>query len=124
MLVHPADLTVSASDRLVDVQLLADADCDLLTAHPGQSRGLDVDGVAELVDKQSYEATPALTGHPENRNRHHVAVRDCGPVLVERAAPAGLALQVPETTALSSTPRTAGAPRWCRASHGSWGRSR
>lgn len=52
-----------------------------------------------------------LTDHPEVRDRHHVAVRDYAPMIVERPALAALALQVPATTELSSTPRTAGALR-------------
>ncbi len=138
VLVHPADLSVTRLGKVIgdlalagvtddDVQLLTDvevlhrltghrvllvdADRDLLTVHPGRSERFDADRVAALVAKQPYETTVALTGHPENRDRYHVAVRDYGPMLVERAALAALALQVPETTALSSTPRTAGALR-------------
>ncbi|AJE32460.1 hypothetical protein B842_03035 [Corynebacterium humireducens NBRC 106098 = DSM 45392] len=138
VLVHPADLPVTQLGRVVgdlalagvtgdDVQLLTDvevlhrltghrvllidADRDLLTVHPGRSERFDADRVAALVAKHPWETTVALTGHPENRDRYHVAVRDHGPMIVERAALAALALQVPATTALSSTPRTAGALR-------------
>ncbi|NLA56961.1 MAG: hypothetical protein GX859_11865 [Corynebacterium humireducens] len=138
VLVHPADLPVSQLGKVVgdlalagvtddDVQLLTDvevlhrltghrvllidADRDLLTVHPGRSERFDADRVAALVAKHPWETTVALTGHPENRDRYHVAVRDHGPMIVERAALAALALQVPATTALSSTPRTAGALR-------------
>ena len=68
-------------------------------------------GTENSVFRRHGETTVALTGHPENRDRYHVAVRDHGPMIVERAALAALALQVPATTALSSTPRTAGALR-------------
>lgn len=138
VLVHPADLPVTQLGRVVgdlalagvtddDVQLLTDvevlhrltghrvllidADRDILTVHPGRSERVDAGRVAALVAQQPRETTVALTGHPENRDRYHAAVRDHGPLLVERAALAGLALQVPETTVLSSTPRTAGALR-------------
>ena len=137
VLVHPADLSVTRLGKVIgdlalagvtdDVQLLTDvevlhrltghrvllvdADRDLLTVHPGRSERFDADRVAALVAKHPWETTVALTGHPENRDRYHVAVRDHGPMIVERAALAALALQVPATTALSSTPRTAGALR-------------
>lgn len=138
VLVHPANLPVSALGKVVgdlalagidddDVQLLTDievvhrltghrallidADRDLLTVHPGLSEPFAADRVAALVAKQPFDTTVALTGHPENRDRYHVAVRDVAPMIIDRAAFAALALQVPTTTALSSTPRTAGALR-------------
>ncbi|MDO5670914.1 MAG: hypothetical protein Q4G50_13065 [Corynebacterium sp.] len=138
VLVHPSGMSVTDLGRVVgelaisgvtedDVQLLTDvevlqrltgdrvllidADRDLLTTYPGRSGAFDADRVAELVAKQPYETTVALTGHPELRDRYHVAVRDYAPMIVERPALAALALQVPATTELSSTPRTAGALR-------------
>ncbi len=138
VLVHPSGMSVTDLGRVVgelavagvaddDVQLLTDievlhrltghrvllidADRDLLTTYPGRSEPFDADRVAALVAKQPYDTTVALTGHPELRDRHHVAVRDYAPMIVERPALAALALQVPATTELSSTPRTAGALR-------------
>lgn len=138
VLVHPSGMSVTELGRVVgelaiagitddDVQLLTDidvlhrltgdrvllidADRDLLTIYPGRSEPFDADRVAALVAEHPYDTTVALTGHPELRDRYHVAVRDHAPMIVERPALAALALQVPETTAFSSTPRTAGALR-------------
>lgn len=138
VLVHPANLPVARLGKVVgdlavagidddgvqlltDIEvlhrltghrvLLIDADRDLITTHPGGTEPFDAGRVVGFVAKQPFDTTVALTGHPENRDRHHVAVRDYAPMIVERAAFAALALQVPETTALSSTPRTAGALR-------------
>lgn len=91
--------------------LLVDADRDLIAGHPGKSEPFDADRLAALFAKQPHDTTVALTGHPELRDRYHVAARDYAPMLIERPALAALALQVPETTALVSTPRTAGALR-------------
>lgn len=91
--------------------LLVDADLDLIAGHPGKAEPFEADRLAALVAQQPHDTTVALTGHPESRDRYHVAARDYAPMLVERPALAALALQVPETTALVSTPRTAGALR-------------
>ncbi|MDO5513291.1 hypothetical protein [Corynebacterium sp.] len=133
VLVHPSGMSVTDLGRLLgdiaddDVQLLSDievlhrltghrvllidADRNLLTTYPGRSEPFDADRVAALVAKQPYGTTVAITGHPELRDRYHVAVRDYAPMIVERPALAALALQVPATTELSTTPRTAGALR-------------
>lgn len=138
VLVHPAGLTVDELGRHLgdlalagidadgvqlrtDIEvlhavtghrvLLIDADRDLIVAHPGSTSRFEADGLAALVAKQPHDTTVALTGHPETRDRYHVAVRDYAPLLVERPALAALVLQVPETTTLVSTPRTAGALR-------------
>lgn len=91
--------------------LLIDADRDLIAGHPGKTGPFDADRLAALVAEQPCETTVALTGHPETRDRYHVAARDYAPMIVERPALAALALQVPATTGLVSTPRTAGALR-------------
>jgi hypothetical protein len=138
VLVHPVGLTIAELGRHLgdlaltgldvdDVQLrtdvevlhavtghrvlLIDADRDLIAAHPGRTSPFEVDRLAALVAKQPHDTTVALTGHPETRDRYHVAARDYAPLLVERPALAALALQIPAATTLVSTPRTAGALR-------------
>lgn len=138
VLVHPAGLTVDELGRHLgdlaltgldvgDVQLrtdvevlhavtghrvlLVDADRDLIAAHPGRTSPFTADRLAALVAKLPHDTTVALTGHPEVRDRYHVAARDYAPLLVERPALAALTLQTPATSALVSTPRTAGALR-------------
>lgn len=91
--------------------LLIDADRDLLAAHPGRTEPFDPARLAALVAREPGEVTVALTGHPETRDRYHVEARDYAPMLVERPALAGLALQIPATSVLVTTPRTAGALR-------------
>lgn len=87
--------------------LLIDADLDLIAGHPGKTAAFDPDRLAELVARDPFSTTVALTGHPEVRDRYHVAARDYAPMLVERPALAALALGHPTTSALVSTPRTA-----------------
>lgn len=87
--------------------LLIDADRDLIAGHPGKIAPFDAYGLAELVAKDPFATTVALTGHPELRDRYHVAARDYAPMLVERPALAALALDNPTTSVLVSTPRSA-----------------
>lgn len=87
--------------------LLIDADRDLIAGHPGKTAPFDTDRLAELVAKEPFATTVALTGHPELRDQYHVAARDYAPMLVERPALAALALDNPTTSVLVSTPRTA-----------------
>lgn len=98
-------LTAVTGDRV----LLIDADQDLLAGHPGKTAPFDTDRLAELVARDPFGTTVALTGHPEVRDSYHVAARDYAPLIVERPALAALALDNPTTSALVSTPRTAGA---------------
>lgn len=89
--------------------LLVDADLNLIAAHPGKTVRFAATTLAELVAEDPFATTVALTGHPEMRDSYHVAARDYAPMLVERPALAALALNNPTTSALVSTPRTAGA---------------
>ncbi|AGF71801.1 hypothetical protein [Corynebacterium halotolerans] len=98
-------LTAVTGDRV----LLIDADRDLLAGHPGKTAPFDADRLAELVASDPFGTTVALTGHPEVRDRYHVAARDYAPLIVERPALAALALDNPTTSTLVSTPRTSGA---------------
>lgn len=86
--------------------LLIDADRDIIAGHPGKTMPFDSDSLAELVARDPFSTTVALTGHPEVRDRYHVASRDYAPMIVERPALAALALSNPTTSALVSTPRT------------------
>ena len=91
--------------------LLIDADRDLISGHPGKTEPFAADRLAALVAEHPHETAVALTGHPETRDRYHAVARDYAPMIVERPALAALALQVPATSALVTTPRTAGALR-------------
>lgn len=89
--------------------LLIDADRDRIVGHPGKTAPFAPDRLAELVARDPFATTVALTGHPELRDGYHVAARDYAPTIVERPALAALALDNPTTSTLVSTPRTAGA---------------
>lgn len=84
--------------------LLIDADRDLLTGRRLRSTPFEAGTLARLVADDPARTRVFLTGHPEVRDRYHVAARDYAPQIVERPAFAALALDTPATSVMS-TPR-------------------
>lgn len=97
-------LSATVRDRVV----LIDADRDLITGRLGRTERFNADRLAALVAEDPFGTVVALTGHPDLRDRYHLAARDFAPMMVERPALAALALDNPGGSALASTPRRVG----------------
>lgn len=98
-----SDIDVLESS-LATTALLIDADRDLLTGRRLRSTPFEAGTLARLVADDPARVRVFLTGHPEVRDRYHVAARDHAPQLIERPALAALALDSPRTSVMS-TPR-------------------
>lgn len=85
--------------------LLIDADRDLLIGRLLRTALFDADTLARHVADDPVHTRVFLTGHPEVRDRYHLAARDYAPQIVERPALAALALNTPTPTSLMSTTR-------------------